>query len=102
MGSYLCEWHSAHIIVSPSHVAEVVATRSLTALVQYSSSSPPPSSLDLVLRLKPVAIFCSRVALGNRSPASWSIVNWSKGMLRLKALITHSRYGHIERARSTW
>jgi hypothetical protein len=39
-------------------------------------------------RLNPVAMRCSVVGLGSRSPASCSIVNWSKGLLRLKALMT--------------
>ena len=36
---------------------------------------------DLLVELRP----------GSKSPASCSIVNWSKGMLRLNALITQSR-----------
>jgi hypothetical protein len=43
----------------------------------------------LVFRLKPVATFCSSVGSGSRSPASWSMVNWSNGWLRLKAVMNH-------------
>ena len=49
------------------------------------------------LRLKPLAIFCSMVGFGSRSPAICSIVNWSNGMLRLNASITQSRQGHMSR-----
>ena len=55
----------------------------------------PVSALMRWLRWKPVAIFWSSVALGSRSPASCSTVNRSNGMLRLKALMTQSRQGHI-------
>ena len=41
----------------------------------------PPSRVIMFRRLKPVAIFCSVVGLGSRSPASCSIVNWSNGLL---------------------
>ena len=68
-----------------------VATRSFTALVRYSSASPPPSSLTLVLRLNPVAMRWAKVGWGNRSPANWSMVNWSNGWFLLKASITHWR-----------
>ena len=56
----------------------------------------PPSALPRWLRLKPVAIRWSSVALGSRSPASCSTVNWSNGMFVLKASITQSRHRHIE------
>jgi hypothetical protein len=43
------------------------------------------------IAVKPVAIFCSSVAPGSRSPASCSIVNRSNGRSRFTASITQSR-----------
>jgi hypothetical protein len=62
----------------------------------------PPSPLPRWLRLKPVAMRCSSVALGSRSPAICSTVNWSKGMLALKASMTQSRQRHMKRSPSFW
>src|SRR5579885_3151212 len=82
-------------MVSPSHTAEVVSTRSTTYSTWYSSGIAPPSKLIMWLRLKPVAIFWSSVACGSKSPASCSMVNSSNGILRLKALMTQSRQCHF-------
>ena len=54
------------------------------------------------LRLKPEAIFWSMVALGSRSPATWSRMNSSYGMFWLKALMTQSRHAHMSRRESMW
>ena len=43
---------------------------------------------------------CQRGSPGRRSPAIWSIVNWSNGMSALKAAMTQSRYFQIERGAS--
>jgi len=53
-------------------------------------------------RLNPDAIFCSIVAFGSKSPASCSVVNASKGLFVLYALITYSRHFVMSRAVSMW
>ena len=78
-------------MVLPSQTVPVVSTRSRIAATRYSSGSVPPSVLIMVLRWNPVAIFCSGVASGSRSPATCSMVNRSKGRSELMALITQSR-----------
>src|SRR5262245_63310689 len=88
IGSYLWLWHWAQAIVVPIHTAIVVFTRSTTATLRNSSSLVPPSLLVSVLRWKAVAVSCSSVGLGNRSPAICSIVNWSSGLLSLSDWIT--------------
>jgi len=64
------------------------------------SSMMPPSELITWLRPKPVAMRCSRVGEGRRSPASCSVTNVLYGRLRLKASITQSRQRHIVRVES--
>jgi hypothetical protein len=55
----------------------VVLTRSTTLRICTSSAIEPPSLVVTWQRVKPVAIFCSSVAPGRRSPASCSIVKRS-------------------------
>ena len=75
----------------------VVLARSTAYTTWNSSGSEPPSSLYVVFRLKPLAIRCDMLACGNRSPATCSNAKRSNGILVLNALITQSRYNHIDR-----
>ena len=74
-GSYLWLWHCEQPMVDPSHTVAVVFTRSTITSKCASSLSTPPSSFNIVLRLKPVAIFWASVAFGSMSPAICSMVN---------------------------
>ena len=89
-------------MVMAIHTVETVSTRSTTYSVWYSAAMAPPSWLIMWLRLKPVAIFCSRVGSGSRSPAICSIVNSSKGLFSLNDRITQSRQCHMSRRPSMW
>ena len=102
MGSYLWSWQRAQVKVSAIQVDPVVSTLSITVSTNHSSSILPPSPLSRWLRLKPVAITWSSDGLGKRSPANCSMVNWSKGRLRLNAPINHSRHIQISRLPSLW
>ena len=62
----------------------------------------PPSFVCRCRRLKAVAMRCSRVALGRRSPASCQRRNWSYGRFWLNARMTQSRYGDMSRSTSAW
>ena len=75
-------------------VMPVVSTRSITVSTRHSSAMMPPSPFSRWLRLNPVAMIWDEDGFGTRSPASWSIVNWSNGKFRLKASITQSLQGH--------
>ena len=80
----------------------IVFTRSTTYATRNSSSTMPPSSFCMCMRLNAVARRCSFVAFGSRSPASCHVVNWSNGRFWLNALMTQSRYAHVARSRSIW
>ena len=84
-------WQAAQPAVRPSHTVAVVSTRSLAYITATSSGMLPPSLVVMLQRWKPVAICCSSVRLGNKSPASCSVVKRSKGRFLLKASITQSR-----------
>ena len=88
IGSYLWLWHWQQAIDVPIQVVMVVFTRSTTATLRNSSSFVPPSLLVIVFRWNAVAMSCSSVGFGSRSPASCSIVNWSNGLFALKLLMT--------------
>ena len=75
-------------IVAASQAPPIVRTRSALYFARYSFGCAPPSRVIMLRRLKPVATICSGVALGSRSPASCSMVNWSKRLLALNALMT--------------
>ena len=87
-GSYLWVWHWAHAIDVPIHTMNVVFTRSTTATLRNSSSFVPPSLFVIVFRWNAVAVNCSSVGFGRRSPASCSTVNRSNGMFWLNAWMT--------------
>jgi hypothetical protein len=70
--------------------------------MRNSSSMLPPSFVWRCRRLKAVAMRCSRVAFGSRSPASCHVRNWSYGRFSLNARMTQSRYGDTSRSTSFW
>ena len=57
-------WQRAHSTLRPRKARPSVLTRSTTYSVRYSSATMPPSWLCMWLRLKPVAIRCSCVGVG--------------------------------------
>ncbi len=77
-----------------------VLARSRTFSTKNSSGFAPFSDIWRWLRLNPVAIFCSSVALGSKSPANCSMVNRSNGRFRLRASITQSRHRCMSRSGS--
>ena len=59
----------------------------------------PPFLVDLRIAVEPGGDPRGERGFRRRSPAIWSIVNWSNGMSALKASMTQSRYFQIERGR---
>ena len=75
-------------MVVPIQTVIVVLTRSMMAALRNSSGLVPPSVLVIVLRWNAVAMSCSSVGWGSRSPAICSMVNWSNGLFSLNERIT--------------
>ena len=102
MGSNLCVWHRAQPIVNPMNAEDVASTRSIDVLDLVLVGDRSALEVDHVIAVEARRHFLSRVAFGSRSPASCSTMNWSNGRLRLNALMTQSRQGHMPRTLSMW
>ena len=62
-------------VVEPRNASLMVRTRSAIYLARYSRDCAPPSRVTMFKRLKHVAISCSVVGCGSKSPAICSITN---------------------------